>query len=97
MNQSNGTLVTIKSNKGEYLCASNLYHDLFQHRRRVYLKGNNNKKNRLINKNTTRNCEWRLEKFIEKLKKVDVHQTFIIWNDLFNEPLYAPSFFYKYN
>ena len=89
VNRPNSTLVTLKSNKGEYLCASNLYHDLFRHRRRIYLKGKNNK-NRSMS--IIRNCEWRLEQFAEK--KI---QTFIIWNDFYNEPLYAPSFFYKYN
>ena len=89
VNRPNSTLVTLKSNKGEYLCASNEHHDLIQHRRRIYLKSSI-VKNRLIT--ITRNCEWRLEESFEK--KI---QTFIIWNDLFNEPLYAPSFFYKYN
>ena len=82
VNQSNSMLVTIMSNKDEYLCASNLYHDVFHQRRRVYLKGKN--------KNLTQNCEWKLEKV--GLKR------YIIWNDRFvNEKLYAPSFFYKYN
>ena len=85
MDNSNDTSVTIRSNKGEYLCASNLYHDLFHRRRKVYLKGRNKNFKKL-----KQNCQWRLE-------QDDVH-SFIIWNDYFvNEKLYAPSFFYKYN
>ena len=80
--QSNGTLsVTIMSYKGDYLCASNLYHDLFNQRRRVYLKTNNSKKK------VTKNCEWRLERVGDYIFK--------IWSDWLNEPLYSPSFFYK--
>ena len=37
VNNSND-IITIKSSKDEYLCGSNLYHDVFRHRRRVYLK-----------------------------------------------------------
>jgi hypothetical protein len=84
--QTNGT-ITIRSNKDEYLCASNLYHDLFHQRRRVYLKANSNKKS--IIDNVNRNCEWRLEQ--------SIGQIYIVWNEFYNEPLYAPSFFYKYN
>ena len=88
ISQMNGT-VRIKSSKGEYLCASNLYHGLFNQRRKIYLKGNDKNKQISI-KNLTRNCEWRLE-------KVGNSQTYIIWNDLLNEPLYSPIFIYKYN
>ena len=48
------------------------------------MKGNN--KN---NYKVSQKCKWRLE-------QVNDH-SFIIWNDFFNETLYSPSFFYKYN
>ena len=85
VNQSNVT-VTIKSNNNEYLCSSDLHQDILHQRRRVYLKTMG--KNRYI-KMITPNCQWRLQ-------QVGV-QSYIIWNDWFNEPLYAPSFFYKHD
>ena len=38
VSQTNDTTVTIKSNKGEYLCASHLSHDIFGQRKRICLK-----------------------------------------------------------
>ena len=79
--QSNGTLtVTIKSNSGQYLCASNLYQDLFRKRRKIFLKIDH------YNRNDQTDCKWRLNKI--------GFQTYTIRNDLFNEHLYAPSLFY---
>ena len=83
---SNGTItVTIKSNKGEYLCASHLNHDIFRQRRKIYLRFIKDK-----HKKITENCEWKLE-------QVGSVQSFIIWNEWFSEPLYAPSFIYKHD
>ena len=82
--QKSNQTFTIKSNKDEYLCSSNLHHDVFRKRRRIYLKGNN--KN---NYKVSQKCKWRLEQINDL--------SFIVWNDYFNEPLYSPSFFYKYN
>ena len=88
VSETNDTTVTIKSNKGEYLCASHLSHDIFRQRKRIYLK--NIYKNMFFKKIIHKNCEWRLE-------KVDGAQTFMILSETFMEPIYAPSFFYKCN
>ena len=51
VSQTNDTTVTIKSNKGEYLCASNLSHDLFRQRQILFLKTINQDK-------IGQNCGW---------------------------------------
>jgi hypothetical protein len=38
VSQTNDTTVTIKSNRGEYLCASHLSHDIFRQRRILFIK-----------------------------------------------------------
>ena len=81
--KSNAT-VTIKSNQDEYLCSSETYQDIFRHRRKLYLKSVKNKALKMISPN----CHWRLEQIGNKT-------LYVIWNDWHNEPLYAPTFFYK--
>ena len=82
----NDTKVTIKSNKGEYLCASHFSHDIFRQRRRIYLKNIIN--NKILFNKMTSNCEWRIEKVRDSEK-------FMIWNEWFMEPIYSPTFIYK--
>ena len=89
VDKTNAT-VTIKSTNNEYLCSSDSYKDIYRYRRKLYLhRMNSNHKESDIHEILGKNCQWRLERLEE--------QTYIIWNDLFNEPLYAPTFFYKHD
>jgi hypothetical protein len=86
--KSNAT-VTIKSTNNEYLCSSNSYKDISRYRRKLYLHRISSKQSLDTQEIIGQNCQWRLERL--------EGQTYIIWNDWFNEPLYAPTFFYKYD
>ena len=73
----------------EYLCASKKHLDKHDKRRRLIytLKLNMNK----ISVSNINQCVWQFDKAVDS----DKDKSFIIWNMLFKEPLYAVSYFYK--
>ena len=84
----NNTRVIIKSFKSnKYFCASNRHLDIFKLRRLVYLSDNFEREV----------CEWKLEKVFNKeinyRDQLGINS--IIRNVKYDEPLYAPSYFFK--
>ncbi len=75
----------------EYLCASKKHLDKHDKRRRLIytLKLNLNK---ISTSSTINQCVWQFNKASDSSTK---DKSFTIWNRLFNESLYAVSYFYK--
>ena len=84
----NYLLKSIKSSY--YLCASNTKHGSLgssMTRRILY-----------TSVSSSYNCIWNIKKVKEDIKNIKKNnRTYLIWNSLYNEQLYAPTFLFKTN
>jgi hypothetical protein len=88
MNNQSDTFYIYNTKYGEYLCASNAYKDIFKKRRKLHTFS-------IIDKqqlNESSECQWKMVKISESGEP----NVYTIWNVLFKEPLYAASYFLKF-
>ena len=87
VNGSNSTFYIRSQEYKEYLCAASSYKDLFKMRRKLHTIKIGDR----TELSESFQCEW----IFEKVPTRTSNNTYFIWNVMYEEPLYAISYFYK--
>jgi hypothetical protein len=78
----------VRPNKSSniYLCGFEIYSDIFKTRRKISKQSIKN-----VSHYDFKQCEWRFEKLPASIS----NHSYAIWNQAYNEPMYAPSVFFN--